>query len=504
MLQLAFSHRGPRGAAAAGLWASALPTLAARSLYGVTCLRVVAPDADVGDDEGSKRRWALERACHAATAAPTAHLAWGRRLAQRALVLCEDTSLHELSLEGGGGAEVARVWAGAPADLGGSRQRGVLRCAYAVHPRVAALALRDRLARVDLREGGRGGSMAVWYCLDQQQYLTALAAPGEVRGPSPSPSPFFGRGERRLYPLLLSLLFMLRTFFAPAPGSLASLQALGDESHLLLASTNAAVLLFDLRRPQAPVATWAHGMPRAPPDLLHLLPLPGSHTGAAAAGEAAAPTQRHRALLATSCWGGDGRLFEYRLQSEDEVLLASAEAVGRLTQLSAPAWQERQAQQAQQQQQHEQQLEFAWRPVAGERYHVTNPPSLLFSPLRSETALSTAVAEARIRQAQRAQQETEEAAADGGGREAAAGPADRGQRQRRPLPGSLSVGLADRRGPDLLGLAPVGWDWQTQEALPAQLVARCGASAAPSPLTGPGPSISFGCWQTTEGVRRPG
>lgn len=102
-----------------------------------------------------------------------------------------------------------------------SRLRGVLQVAGGAQPRTALLALRDRLARLDLRT--RGGSLApLWQC-PQAQHLTAICLPAAAGG---------------------------------APGS-------GAAEHLLAAGTGssaaggaARVLLFDLRRSGQPVVTW--------------------------------------------------------------------------------------------------------------------------------------------------------------------------------------------------------------------------------------------------------
>lgn len=162
-----------------------------------------------------------------------------------------------------------------------SRLRGVLQVAGGAQPRTALLALRDRLARLDLRT--RGGSLAqLWQC-PQAQHLTAICAPAAAGG---------------------------------APGS-------GAAEHLLAAGTGssaaggaARVLLFDLRRPGQPVVTW--DQPRLGEKgcdagtLLRWLPTALSTAGAAGSGESRQQRQRLEAgqsrrgglLVAGSSTGG--------------------------------------------------------------------------------------------------------------------------------------------------------------------------------------------------------
>lgn len=204
--------------------------------------------------------------------------------------------------------QVVQAWAPRPGTLP-SRMQGVLQVAGGPQPRTALLALKDRLAQLDLRCGGGGSLQQLWQC-PQGQHLTAMCAP---------------------------LPALAATSVAAAAAGLGS----GTAEHLLAAAcsrggrgSGAHIMLFDLRRPAQPVATWEQ-----PPlseeqegaaTLLRWLPLAATGAAGGGGGPSAAggrgsaePQQPWGGLLLAGC-GGSGRVVgcEYTAQAAGPALQA--------------------------------------------------------------------------------------------------------------------------------------------------------------------------------------
>lgn len=103
--------------------------------------------------------------------------------------------------------------------------------------------------------------------------------------------------------------------------------------HLLAASTASHILLFDLRRPGAPLLLWTHPFAREPPHLLSLFTHPDlppsqqrpsqqQHPGSM--DSQAAPGSIRGCIAAANLGLGDGVLFSFAIMSS-RVMLAALE-----------------------------------------------------------------------------------------------------------------------------------------------------------------------------------
>jgi hypothetical protein len=142
--------------------------------------------------------------------------------------------------------------------------------------------------------------------------------------------------------------------------------AANDQDHLVGVSTAVKVLLFDVRNPLRPVATWDHGMQQDPADLLIWLPSPDSSA------EQDVTTGR---LLAVNTTQGQGFYCEFTEERAPVALVA--QQGGSIQQVAANP-------------QHNfatldpsrPSVQFAWQPACTTTYSPANPPRLLFEPLK--------------------------------------------------------------------------------------------------------------------------
>ncbi|PRW61174.1 DEK-like isoform X2 isoform B [Chlorella sorokiniana] len=364
LLQLALNRRASIGWDSC-LWHTNLPMLAARSEYAVTLLQLApgpggassrpeqgrqararSPSKDDGssdndasqnaEQQSSSDEWEddgggfdLRQLCVVGTRSPTAHTCWQRHLAQQPLLLLQDGTLLEAQLQQD--VQVVEAWR-PPAGAVPARLQGVLQVAGGAQPRTALLALHNRLSRLDLRSSG-GALSLLWQC-PQGQHLTAICAP------------------------------------APAGDASAS----GADEHLLAATTGtsapgsgARVLLFDLRRPGQPVATWDQPQlgekSLEAGTLLRWLPTLQPSAGAAASNSSqqleAGQPQGGGLLLVGSSGGGQVVGCQFAEQAAGPALQArggqiqekpSTAAAALLERLQASLEQQQQEQQAQDQQ----------------------------------------------------------------------------------------------------------------------------------------------------------
>lgn len=234
----------------------ALPLLAARTLHGVTCLKI-------REHPGEGGMLALQALGPVPLPTESADVAWSAHFAGRAFLMSADASLAELEA-GPAGVRLLASGAGALLDPGrplprGSR--GVLACRPTAHPRTALLAVLSSLQLRDLRERGpdpgpHPASPPLWACA-RGRVICALAGPQLLAVPG-----------------------------APAEG-------VPPLEHLAaLSTTGPEILLFDLRRPGTPVAAWPLPSQREVPTSLAFwkggTQGPALHGSAARAGSIAA------------------------------------------------------------------------------------------------------------------------------------------------------------------------------------------------------------------------
>ncbi|KAL6777279.1 hypothetical protein ACKKBF_B20885 [Auxenochlorella protothecoides x Auxenochlorella symbiontica] len=234
----------------------ALPLLAARTLHGVTCLKI-------REHPGEGGGLALQALGPVPLPTESADVAWSAHFAGRAFLMSADASLAELEA-GPAGVRLLASGAGALLDPGrpvprGSR--GVLACRPTAHPRTALLAVLSSLQLRDLRERGpdpgpHPASPPLWACA-RGRVICALAGPQLLAIPG-------------------------------APG-----EGVPPLEHLAaLSTTGPEILLFDLRRPGTPVAAWPLPSQREVPTSLAFwkggTQGPALHGSAARAGAVAA------------------------------------------------------------------------------------------------------------------------------------------------------------------------------------------------------------------------
>eukprot|EP00887_Chlorella_sp_A99_P008183 scaffold12.g8183.t1 len=270
-LQLTLNSRAPEDwqhCLSEALSTPEAPLLAARAERTVSLFRL-GPQAIGSGNEGDLFRIAAPLKLSALGGVSTA-----RRTACQAAVMCDDGSLHEVYLPGGG-PRVVQAWQ-PPSGLVPDLLQGTLQCCWSgAAPRVVHAALRTALYSVDLRcsSGTGGGSHAaleLWRC-PLGEHITDLLA------------------QKQLH-----LLHSHPTALA-APEGVAQLagEAGAGACHLLALATSRSMVLVDARRQRGTLATWdlptgiGHNMQLPRPLVTSLLWLPLSpHNAVLLAGQA--------------------------------------------------------------------------------------------------------------------------------------------------------------------------------------------------------------------------
>ena len=127
--------------------------------------------------------------------------------------------------------QVVRAWQPVSEPVPSAYLQGVWRVESTAHPRIAVLGLQNHLCRVDLRAGSQARAQQLWHC-QPGQHLSALATPD-----AHTLSVAAGSAGSTITEHLM------------AAAVATSIGAPGD-------AQGSSVLLFDMRRPHAPVATW--------------------------------------------------------------------------------------------------------------------------------------------------------------------------------------------------------------------------------------------------------
>jgi len=278
ILQLVLNYRVPKGWEGVCFGADAtLPLLAARSLVGIDFWRVVrrcqgesvAPrDVSISNQdqqqhvmtaggEATDPCWMLRSIGHVpfskstgakikinqiqSSISPVTDFAWCRRMPQRGVIVHSNGAVMEVVVDPGNLGNLGRVTC-TPAWIPGSELEhlvspsslGVVKAVFLPdHPRRLVLSLKTKIGTVDLRGPSAPPSpFQEIYTCPQGQWITSLAA---------APEPQYSYGSE----------------FATENNSTSSIS---EHQHLVAAATTSKILLFDLRRPQRPLASWPHGM----------------------------------------------------------------------------------------------------------------------------------------------------------------------------------------------------------------------------------------------------